>query len=125
MDALQLAKPEGFVRTFVDAGTGLIPILQNAARRGDMSEYVGQILAAQGRKPKLPTSEVTSLVELLSQREIEVLRLVTAGFSNREIAGRLFISPGTAKTHIHNLCGKLGARNRTEAAMRAKELGLV
>jgi len=65
------------------------------------------------------------LAEPLSEREVEVLRLVTAGLSNREIAMRLFISPGTAKSHIHNLCSKLGAHNRTEAAMRARELGLM
>lgn len=65
------------------------------------------------------------LAEPLSEREVEVLRLVTVGLSNREIALRLFISPGTAKSHIHNLCSKLSARNRTEAAMRARELGLV
>lgn len=79
-------------------------------------------------------SRVSSLVEAtrsevmaepLSEREIEVLRLVTLGLSNQEIADRLFISAGTAKTHIHNLCGKLGAHNRTEAAMMARELGLV
>lgn len=65
-----------------------------------------------------------ALPEPLSGREIEVLRLLTQGLSNQGIADRLFISAGTAKTHIHNLCGKLGARNRTEAAMRARELGL-
>ena len=69
------------------------------------------------------SSEV--LAEPLSEREIEVLRLVTVGMSNREIAQKLIISAGTAKTHIHNLCGKLGVHNRTEAAMRARELGLV
>ena len=76
----------------------------------------------------LPLAAVTDLDVLrepLSEREIEVLRLVTSGFSNREIAERLFISAGTAKTHIHHLCGKLGVRNRTEAAMRGRELGLV
>ncbi|MGE5375064.1 MAG: response regulator [Bacteroidota bacterium] len=70
-----------------------------------------------------PGSQVLS--EQLSDRELEVLRLVAQGLSNREIAARLFISPGTAKTHIHNLCGKLGAQNRTEAAIRAREMGLV
>jgi DNA-binding NarL/FixJ family response regulator len=69
------------------------------------------------RSPVLP--------EPLSEREIQVLRLVTSGFSNREIAAKLFISAGTAKTHIHHLCGKLGVRNRTEAAMKAKELSLI
>ena len=64
------------------------------------------------------------LPEPLSEREIDVLRLVTSGLSNREIAEKLFISSGTAKTHIHHLCGKLGVRNRTEAAIKAKELGL-
>ena len=56
---------------------------------------------------------------------LQVLRLIVAGMSNREIAAELVISPGTAKTHVHNLCGKLGVRNRTEAAMQAKEMGLV
>ena len=65
------------------------------------------------------------VLSALSEREIEVLRLVTLGMSNREIAEQLIISPGTAKSHIHNLCGKLGVRNRTEAAMKGKELGLV
>ena len=68
---------------------------------------------------------MAALVEQLSNREIEVLRLMAAGMSNREIAGKLFISTGTAKTHVHNVCGKLGARNRTEATARAIELGLV
>jgi ATP/maltotriose-dependent transcriptional regulator MalT len=65
-----------------------------------------------------------SLVEPLSDRELEVLQLVSEGLSNREIAEKLIISTGTAKTHVHNLCGKLGVRNRTEAAMKAKELDL-
>lgn len=76
----------------------------------------------------LPLAAVTDsevLPDPLSERELEVLRLVTSGLSNREIAERLFISSGTAKTHIHHLCGKLGVRNRTEAAMRGRELGLV
>jgi ATP/maltotriose-dependent transcriptional regulator MalT len=73
----------------------------------------------------LPRKGFSSLVEPLSERELDVLRLIMAGMSNREIAVELVISPGTAKTHVHHLCGKLGVRNRTEAAMRAKELGLV
>jgi DNA-binding NarL/FixJ family response regulator len=72
----------------------------------------------------VPVSQPENLAEPLSEREVEVLRLVTAGLSNREIADRLFISPGTAKSHIHNLCSKLGVHNRTEAARRARELGL-
>jgi LuxR family maltose regulon positive regulatory protein len=82
---------------------------------------VGQLLRAFERKakPALP------LVEPLSDRELEVMRLVAAGLSNREIAETLFISIGTVKTHVHNICGKLGARNRVEATTRAKDLGVV
>ncbi len=124
-EALRTGKPEGFVRSFVDAGAELIPLLQAAIQRGVEPEYAGRILSASGAVHHEEIQAQAGLVEPLSKREIEVLRLVTAGLSNREIAGKLFISPGTAKTHIHNLCGKLGARNRTEAAMRAKEMGLV
>ncbi len=77
------------------------------------------------KRTDLPRKGFSSLLEPLSERELEVLRLVTVGMSNREIAAELVISPGTAKTHVHHLCGKLGVRNRTEAAMRAKEMGLV
>lgn len=124
-DALRMGQPEGFTRSFVDAGRGIIPLLQEAARRGMHPSYAGQILAALGSGHTQVASGRAQLVEPLSERELEVLRLVTAGLSNRQIARKLVISPGTAKTHIHNLCGKLGAHNRTEAAMRAKELELV
>jgi LuxR family maltose regulon positive regulatory protein len=124
-DALRMGKPEIFIRSFVDAGSGIVPVLQEAARRGIEAEYAGRILNAMGAGRSSVARVQAGLVEPLSEREIEVLRLVTAGMSNRAIAGKLVISPGTAKTHIHNLCGKLGARNRTEAAMKAKELGLV
>jgi len=124
-DAIQLAQPEGYIHTFIDAGMGLIPLLRDAAQRGVTPEYIGRILVALGTKSKHTTTGQSMLVEKLSERELEVLRLVTAGLTNREIARKLFVSPGTAKTHIHNLCGKLGVGNRTEAAVRAKELGLV
>jgi len=85
-----------------------------------------KVVAEFSRVSSLVTATSSEVLpEPLSEREIEVLRLVTLGLSNQEIAERLFISAGTAKTHIHNLCGKLGAHNRTEAAMRARELGLV
>lgn len=124
-EALEMAQPENLIRTFADAGNELVPHLQEAARRGIKPDYVGRILSVMGEKPKITVAGQSLLVEPLSGRELEVLRLVTAGLSNREIAAKLVISPGTAKTHIHNICGKLGVRNRTEAAIQAKELDLV
>lgn len=122
--ALDLAHGEGFMRAFVDAGAGLIALLHEAARLGHRPEYIGKLLSALEETQKSPPAWQASLVEPLSEREIEVLRLVIAGMSNREIAKKLFISQGTAKTHVHNICGKLGAQNRTEAAVRARELHL-
>jgi len=125
-EALHRAKPEGFIRTFVEGGHGLVPLLQEAARRGLEPAYVGKILGAMPGQPgRMQPSGRSSLVEPLSERELEVLRLVTAGLSNRQIAEQLVISPGTAKSHVHNICAKMGVRNRTEAAARATELGLV
>jgi LuxR family maltose regulon positive regulatory protein len=124
-EVLKYSQAEGYIRAYVDAGRSLVPLLQESARRGVLPEYIGQILNAFGEGRKKTVISASPLVETLSERELEVIRLVTAGLSNREIAKKLVISPGTAKTHIHNICGKLGVRNRTEAAMRAKDLNLV
>ena len=66
-----------------------------------------------------------TLAEPLSDRELEILRLVATGASNKEIAALLFIAEGTVKNHVTNILGKLGMRDRTQAALKAKELGLV
>jgi len=125
VQALQLAEGGGFIRSFVEAGENLIPLLHEAIREGIAVEYAQRILDVMAGKTKIAEASMDSLVEPLSERELEVLQLVTEGMSNREIAEKLIISTGTAKTHVHNLCGKLGVRNRTEAAMKAKELGVV
>jgi LuxR family maltose regulon positive regulatory protein len=122
--ALEMAAPEGYIQIFVEGGRKLIPHLQEAARQGIEPEYVGRILGVLGGTTS-GAGDQASLVESLSNRELEVLRLVTAGLTNRQIAEKLVISTGTVKTHVHNICGKLGVRNRTEAATRASELGLV
>ena len=123
IDALQLGETGGFIRTFLEVGEKLLPLLRTASGRGVTPAYARCILAAMTGKTTAMTG-MASLIEPLSERELEVLRLMAAGMSNREIAARLVISTGTAKSHVHNLCGKLWVRNRTEAAMRAKELGI-
>jgi len=65
------------------------------------------------------------LIEPLSEREHEILSLITSGASNREIAKGLFLAEGTVKNHVTNILGKLGVRDRTQAALKAKDLGLV
>lgn len=75
--------------------------------------------------PHARTPANQALVEPLSDRELEVLRLVATGASNKEIAATLVIAEGTVKNHVTNILGKLGVRDRTQAALKAKELGLV
>ena len=92
------------------------------------TEYTRRLLAAFGRAEK-PTSAApvsgSEFVEPLSERELEVLRLVAEGLSNRQIAERLVLSLGTVKSHIHHIYGKLGASKRTQAVARARQLGLI
>jgi DNA-binding NarL/FixJ family response regulator len=65
------------------------------------------------------------LIESLSERELEILRLIAQGASNREIAGALFLAEGTIKNHVTNILGKLEVRDRTKAALKAKDIGLI
>ncbi|MFL6276877.1 MAG: LuxR C-terminal-related transcriptional regulator, partial [Blastocatellia bacterium] len=132
-DALALAEPGGFVRLFVDAGAPMAHLLSEAAARGVMPDYVGKLLAvfeAEKRKSEeetslSPASPVQPLIEPLSRRELEVLRLIAQGLSNREISEQLFLALITVKGHNQRIFGKLQVRNRTEAVARARELGLL
>jgi len=78
-----------------------------------------------GESPMPDDVLATGLPESLSERELEVLRLVASGLSNREIAERLVVTVGTVKKHLNNIFGKLGVGSRTEAIARARELSLI
>jgi LuxR family maltose regulon positive regulatory protein len=90
-----------------------------------MPDYVDTLLAAFGTAAPPEMTGSNLLPEPLSPRERDVLRLVAVGLTNEEIAGRLFISPGTVKKHTGSIYGKLGVGNRTEAAAKARELDIL
>jgi LuxR family maltose regulon positive regulatory protein len=126
-----MAQPEGYVRLFLDARPSLAPLLYAAAQRGIVPDYCGQLLVpiAEEQDPSLvslPQRPATPpLIEPLSERELEVLRLVSSGLTNREIGLRLHLSPNTIKRHTLNIYEKLGVHSRTEAVAKARTLGLL
>ena len=93
-------------------------LIQPSIARKVVSEFAR--LGAETKK-----TEANVLLDPLSERELEILKLIAQGMSNREIAATLFITEGTAKNHISNILSKLGVRDRTQAVLRAQELGLV
>jgi LuxR family transcriptional regulator, maltose regulon positive regulatory protein len=131
--ALSLAEPEGYVRTFTDEGSPMAALLSEALetqRRGRLAPevpayYLRKLLAALDRDASGAAASGSGLPEPLSERELEVLTLVAAGKTNQEIAKELFVALSTVKTHIKNIYGKLDARNRTQALARARELRLL
>jgi len=129
--ALALAEPEGYIRTFVDEGAPMARLLYQAASRGIAPKYVSELLASfdaseHGRVGEtLPYPCTQPLIEPLTPREVEVLRLIAAGLMNQEIANQLFISVATVKRHITNIYSKLGVSHRTQALTRAQELSLL
>lgn len=84
-----------------------------------------KVVAEFSRLAGQQTISTTTLSESLSERELEILRLVAEGASNKEIASALFIVEGTVKNHLTNILGKLGVSDRTQAAVKAKELRLI
>ena len=123
--ALSLAEPEGYVRTFVDEGEPMARLLRRAMAQGIAPNYVSKLLAAFGEAVEPPPSVVQPLIEPLSERELEVLRLIAAGLSNREIAQELVVAVSTVKSHINHIYGKLAVTSRTQAVAKAQALDLL
>ena len=128
--ALTLAEPEGYVRIFIDEGAPISRLLSKATDHGIFPSYVDKLLAVSDAKKQqdedgsnLPSSQ--SLIEPLSERELEILELIAQGLSNRQISERLFLAMPTVKGHNRNIFGKLQVKRRTEAVARARELDLL
>lgn len=135
--ALEIAEAHGFSRVFAEI-PNLEPLLHQAVERKIHSKYARHLLAslspvnawtqAAGKELYRLGSEdvdLPALVEPLSERELEVLRLIAKGLSNDQIAKQLVIAQGTVKRHITNLYGKLAVESRTQAIGKARELGLI
>ena len=141
--ALTYALPEGYIRTFLDEGEPLHSLLSDLRSRlldravedaGRLLAYTGDLLVAFApagpRATQLPDGDQArvpnaGLVEPLSERELEVLRLVADGLTNQAIADKLFIAVSTVKSHTNSIYGKLDVRNRTQAVAQARALGLL
>ena len=139
-EALALAERGGYIRTFVDEGEPIRTLIsdirlqiekgKNQHAKGSLLSYIDTLLAAFGNQPPLPRASSAvgaseMLIEPLSERELAVLKLIGAGFSNREIADKLFIEIGTVKTHINNIYGKLNVHSRTQAVARSRDLNML
>jgi ATP/maltotriose-dependent transcriptional regulator MalT len=138
-EALTLAHPAGYVRVFADEGEPMHALVAqlSAARSRDQpsvrpidARYLAALeracgQAAAGPPPRRAASSLPGLIEPLTERELEVLRLIAAGMSNQRIARDLVVALDTVKKHVTHVLGKLGATNRTEAAARARQLGLI
>ncbi len=121
--ALTLAEPEGYVRIFADEGPPMASLLRAAAKQGITPGYVRRLLAAVNKtEDGTPASQ--GLIEPLSERELDVLRLLGTDLGGPDIARELIVSLNTVRTHTKNIYAKLGVNNRRAAVRRARELDL-
>jgi LuxR family maltose regulon positive regulatory protein len=132
--ALELAGPEGFIGVFVEQGPPVAEALANLVKQNQLGTvqpgYVERILAAFSRAqppaPDLPALiEPVALIEPLTDRELDVLRLMAEGLKYKEIAARLFISLNTVRFHVKAIYGKLDVSNRTQAIEMARQLRIL
>jgi LuxR family maltose regulon positive regulatory protein len=132
-EAVRLAEPEGYIRSFVDEGAPIESLLYRLRRRyrkHGPTPYLDTLLAAfqQESRTHAQAEERTQaqvLPEPLSERELQVLQLLADGTSNQEIAQELIIAYDTVKRHVSHIFGKLGVNNRVQAVRQARELGLL
>jgi LuxR family maltose regulon positive regulatory protein len=132
---LQLAEAEGYLRLFLDEGEPIemmlsAYMLEPTARFKVYAARLFEAFTSQRRSSTPGTgvpksSQSLELIEPLSERELEVLRLVADGLSNQEISARLVVSHNTVKSHIKNIYGKLGVNSRTQAIARARQAGVL
>jgi LuxR family maltose regulon positive regulatory protein len=120
--ALSLAEPEGYLRVFLDEGPRAVALLREARSRGVTPTYLDALLVASGSGSG---PEEQRLVEPLSPRELELLRLLAAGLTTAEVAGQLYITTGTARNHLKSIYGKLDVHGRVQAIARARALNLL
>jgi LuxR family maltose regulon positive regulatory protein len=118
--ALVLAEPEGYVRIFLDEGPPMASLLRAAAKLGTVPSYVRRLLTAQDKRPAKQ-----GLIDPLSDREMDVLRLLGTDLSGPDIARQLIVSLNTVRSHTKNIFAKLGVNDRRAAVRRAKELDLI
>ncbi len=122
--ALALAEPEGYVRLFVDEGPTMGALLEKVMKQGIGRNYARQLLSAFGRAADR-TTVTQGMVEPLSERELDVLRLLATDLSGPEMARELMVSLNTLRTHTKNVYSKLGVSNRRAAVRVAEELHLL
>jgi len=123
-----LAEQEGYCRTFLDEGAPLRLLISDfrfsiGKTLPHLQTYLSKLLGAF--QIENPQSKTENIVEPLTERELQVLRLVANGCSNQDIADQLVVALGTVKSHLSNIFGKLDAQNRTQAIARARALGLL
>lgn len=131
---LAAAETEGYIRIFVERGAPMVALLKSIRSRGFKYEYITKLLAAfnlpdETPKPERPGSATlpsagVNLVEPLSEREFDVLRLLNSHLSVPEIASEMMLAPSTLRTHIRNIYLKLDVHGRLEALQKARDLGL-
>jgi LuxR family maltose regulon positive regulatory protein len=126
--AVSLAHSEGYMRVFLDEGKPIETLLKIAITQWqdqDLLAYARKLLAAFADETVPPAEGQAPPARILSEREMEVLRLMAAGCTNQKIANELIIAIGTAKRHTANIFDKLDVSNRTEAVAKARQLGLL
>jgi LuxR family maltose regulon positive regulatory protein len=122
--ALAPARPSGYVRAFLDHGTPMLRLLRQSLAQGIAGDDAGRLLAAAGSVMAPPTVP-QALVEPLSDRELQVLRLLATHLTGAEIGKELYISVNTVRFHLKNIYAKLSVHSRSDAVERARELGVL
>jgi LuxR family maltose regulon positive regulatory protein len=136
-EAVRLGEPEGYLRSFIEEGEAMAVLLgklREEQRKTGPTTYLDRVLAAFPKLSQVPVSQVKSmakqtvvrsLLEPLSERELQVLQLLAQGRSNQQIAQALVIALDTVKRHVSHIFSKLGVTNRVQAVKQARDLGLL